>query len=324
MKRVGIIALLVAIVLAGCSNSNNNDGGAYDADYDMATESKAEMGMPEGNFGYNEMDDAMVDMEYSEEYEATVTSGGVVETARKIIKTAYLSMETLDYDQAVLELKQQVAVYGGYIEVSNIGGSGIHSEKANRHAYFTVRIPEEGFQEFMLEVNTIGHVTSQQNNGQDITSSYYDTDTRVKTLEIQEERLLEILKKAEKIEDILALERELSSVRYDIERLTQNLRHWDQMISYATLNINIQEVYEITKEKKVPMTFSEKIKDGFNETIEDIKEGFEDLIVGMTSGSPYLIFILPGGLILVLVYKKVKRGYLASRKSNQESDEKDK
>ena len=57
----------------------------------------------------------------------------------------------------------------------------------------------------------------------------------MESLSLQEERLLDILEKAEKLTDVLELEQELADVRYQIETLTTTLNRYDQLISYSTV-----------------------------------------------------------------------------------------
>jgi hypothetical protein len=307
-KLIGLFLILVLIV--GCSsnngvNQNNDMDGAY-------AESPAE-NQSSKNFGANVTyeDDMDSEAEYTIEFNESldIADNVVVATSRKIIKSGYVVMETLNYENAIESLQETVKAYNGYIENSNIGGKRIHQVKQSRHAYFTIRIPEASYTDFVEDVNTIGYVVTQQTNAQDITSNYFDTDARVRTLEVQEERLLDILKKAEKIEDVIVLEKELSSVRYEIERLTQTLRRWDQQVSYSTFEVTIEEVYEIVEEKEVPISLSDKIKAGFENTLENISEFFEGLTINTVSFVPYLIFIVPGLLILWWIIKRIKRGY---------------
>lgn len=320
MKKWISLWMVVVILLVGCSNKEVTEESKGEAPEDVygayAVEDK--------DFGYQ---DQVINMEVDDSDGMVFTSKENTNTVlgqRKIIKTAYMTMETLEYDQAILKLQDKIAAYGGYIETSNIGGESIYQGRGARSAYFTLRVPEGVYLTFMDEVNTIGHVISKQTNGQDVTTNYYDTDARIKTLEVQEERLLAILMKAEKIEDILILEQELSSVRYDIERMTQSLRQMDQRISFSTLEVTIQEVYEITKEEVIPVKLGAKIKDGFVTSLEDIQDGLEELLINTTSFTPYLVFLVPALALVWFLLRKVRRGYKSAKLPEETEDEKNK
>ena len=83
-------------------------------------------------------------------------------------------------------------------------------------------------------------------------------EARLKSLKLQEERLLTILSKAELLQDIIELERELSNVRYEIENYTGTLKKWDNLIEYSKVTIDVYEVHEIKEEEPIPITSTRK------------------------------------------------------------------
>jgi hypothetical protein len=127
--------------------------------------------------------------------------------------------------------------------------------------------------------------------GEDITGRYFDTEARVKSLKVQEDRLLTILAKAEILQDIIELERELSRVRYEIEDLTGSLKKWDNMVEYSRIIIDVYEVQELKKEEPLPITWGEKILNGFKKSCEQLWKLFENLIVFIVSAIPYLAIL---------------------------------
>lgn len=326
MKR--IIGLLLVIVvmfsIVACGSGSNNADEAWNTEYkaDYATEDAT-----------MEMDDAAMDvgglqnrMEASEEESAPASSTGntqVVESTRKIIKSASMEIQTLEYELAVQRLTDKVKGIGGYVESSNVRGRAVDDHYSTRSAHYTLRIPEKQFLQFMSDMNSIGTIIQENSYGEDITAQYFDTEAHMKTLKIQEERLLDILMKAEKIEDVITLERELSNIRYQIEALTGNLKRWDNLVSYSTLSISIYEVQEIIKVEEPAKTLGEKIAQRFNHSLENIKEFFEDLTIFLLGSLPLLIIYLPIMLVLFLIGRKVYR-ILVPKVTYVESEEEDK
>ncbi|MBN2795550.1 MAG: DUF4349 domain-containing protein [Clostridia bacterium] len=309
---IGIIALIIFPV--GCSNNESQDTGIA---YDMAMNGVSEERVTT-NFNAPMNNEAASD-DFGGINKLTASSAEMPEpqvVERKIIKSASMEIETLEYDSAVEKLNNKINSIGGYIESSNVRGTSINNRYDQRSAYFTIRIPEPQFLQFMSDMNTIGNIISENTYGEDITSSYFDTEAHVNTLEIQEERLLEILKKAEKVEDIIELERELANVRYEIESLTGTLRRWDNLVSFATLHVSLYEVIEITVKEEVPKTLSEKISQAFNNSIDKIKAFFENSLISGLGATPYLIFIIPGLIILIFIFHKIKKGYKNEKEKN--------
>lgn len=304
MKKILVAVVSVLMILSLVACGGDNDKGynnvemnvAYDTD-DMAADD---------NFGGVSYSNSLERTE-EEEMKNTVGAEAPVVDQRKIIKSASMEIESLEYDLAVVKLQDKINMIGGYIESSNVRGKSLEDKYSTRSAFFTIRVPEKHFLSFMSDMNTVGNIISENTFGEDITSSYFDSEAHVKTLEIQEERLLEILKKAEKIEDVIELERELSSVRYQIEGLAGNLRRWDNLVSYATLNVSIYEVLEFTPEVVIPKTLSEKIGIAFDKSTESIKEFLEDSAVFGIGSIPYLVIYIPLIVIGVLIFRVVKK-----------------
>lgn len=227
---------------------------------------------------------------------------------RKIIKSSNISIETTDFDYTVNEIKKRTDYIGGYIESSNSTGKRINykGNNENRQASFRLRIPESVFEKFISDVGDLGNIINDRNSGQDITDQYFDTEARLKTLRIQEERILDILRKAERIQDILELERELSDIRYRIENYTGTIRKWDNLVAFSTLEIVVYEVQEIKEIKPTPITFGEKIKNGFKSSVEALEEIGKGLVIFIVSLIPFLVIIIPVVFLILYIIRRNK------------------
>lgn len=224
---------------------------------------------------------------------------------RKIIRSAYLSMETTKFDRTVDGIIGKVNVYLGYIESSEIQGKPTYQDQvSNRRAHFEIRVPSKSFDSFILDMSELGNVTSRQIRGEDITGQYLDVEARLKSLKLQEERLLTLLSKAEKLQDIIELERELSRVRYEIENYTGTLKQWDNMVQYSRVSVDVYEVREIKQEEPEPITWGDRIISGFIKSWVSIGKLFADLVVFLVSAVPYLLIL---AVIAWVVWNAVKR-----------------
>jgi hypothetical protein len=129
-----------------------------------------------------------------------------------------------------------------------------------------------------------------------------DTETHIKTLEIEQERLLELLEKADDLEYIIRLEQRLSEVRYNIESYKSRLRTYDDKITYSTVRIYVYEVERV--KEKAPETLWERISNGWADTMYDISEGAQDFLVWFVINLPYLVFWAAVIVVVVVVLKK--------------------
>ncbi|MCM8901699.1 DUF4349 domain-containing protein [Caldicoprobacter algeriensis] len=242
---------------------------------------------------------------------AQASAGAQAGVERKIIRSAYLSMETTEFDRTVDEIIGRVNVYLGYIESSEIQGKPTYQgQVSNRKAHFEIRVPSKSFDSFIGDMVELGNVTSRQIRGEDITGQYLDVEARLKSLRLQEERLLTLLSKAEKLQDIIELERELSRVRYEIENYTGTLKQWDNMVQYSRVSVDVYEVRQIKKEEPEPITWGDRIVNGFIKSWERLGQLFADLAVFIVSAVPYLVVL---AVMVGVLWSIAKRSKTALR-----------
>ena len=98
----------------------------------------------------------------------------------------------------------------------------------------TARIPAKRLDEFVQRVGEQSNITNKEERVEDVTLQYVDLESRKKALATEQDRLLELLEKAESVEDIISIEARLSDVRYELESMESQLR---------TLNNQIRNVY---------------------------------------------------------------------------------
>jgi len=237
-------------------------------------------------------------------------TGEQVEGERKIIRSAYMAIETTEFDRTVDEIIGRVGLYQGYIETSEVQGKPRRQQNqpTNRKAHLEVRIPRKSFDQFISGLGDVGSVINQQITGEDITGQYLDVEARLKSLKLQEERLLTILSKAELLQDIIELERELSNVRYEIEHYTGTLKKWDNLIDYSKVTIDVYEVHEIKEEEPIAITWGDRIINGFRRSCRRLWILFQDLVIFVVSAIPYLALL--GIIVLgtwVVIVRPIKR-----------------
>ena len=315
MKRNrAILAILLAICLvlpfAGCSSRAKSSSARTESAREYYAESKAAYDM--------EAPAAMAD----EAYDGSAKAAGKVSTAtaangeganltgnaagRKIIKNGELSIQTREFDEFITGLERAILAMGGYVESSSINGNSYTKSKM-RSADFTARIPAENLDAFCDQVSDLGNVTFKNLFTRDVTLTYVDLESHVKALRTEQETLLGLLAKAEKVEDIIVIQSRLSDVLYEIESYESTLRTFDDQIAYSSVHLSIQEVQrETTVEKETP---SQEIARRFKENCEDVKEGLARFGINFVSDLPIIIvWVLFLGIVAFIVVHIVKGG----------------
>ncbi len=176
----------------------------------------------------------------------------------KMIYRGYLELESTAFDTAVEGLNKLVAQVGGYFETSEL-----NNYSSYRSAYYVVRVPAAQYQPFCNQVGDLAQLNSQRHTAENISEAYYDTESRLITQRTKLEWLQELLSQAKMMEDIITIESAIADTELQIERLTGTLRKYDALVDYATVQINLQEVYVLTEQEQPVIGFWPKLVQAF-------------------------------------------------------------
>ena len=293
-KRIIGLILIFSIIMVGCTSKTSENLSSASQALEMAQSDSS-------------VSTEMYDMDSGATEESSVNGEKLLEPERKIIKSSQLSLETAKFNDVINSLEDLVKSYGGYIASSSIDAEGINNNyQCLRFASYKINVPSDKLDDFLDESSKLATVRNKSTSAEDITAQYYDNESRLKSLQIQEERYLEILKTATEVKDIIEIENALTDVRYEIENLTTCLNKISNLVDMATVNINIQEVSQETVAQSVPKTLGEKISSSFVNSLKKIKEFSINTVIFIIAAIPYLIII---SILLVLslgIYKAIK------------------
>ena len=212
---------------------------------------------------------------------------------RKIISTAQLQLEVDNIQTTFNKITNISIIQSGFVSSSSIYGFG-----ERKNGQVTIRVPQKNFHSILEQIESLGNVKSKQIQGQDITEEFLDLDARLGNLKKQENRLLEILKMANTVKDVLEVEHELERVRGEIERLTGRLNYLNQSVEMSTITINAAEPALFTGE-------SWGMADALREAVRGFIESIKGLIIFTGFILPILIYIILAVLIVLGIKKKV-------------------
>ena len=235
---------------------------------------------------------------------------------RKWIITIDMNVETENLDTMMADLDQKITSLGGYVEDQNIHNGSNYAARRYRNANLTVRIPDENVDQFTNEVSGLANVVSQNLRREDITLKYVATSSRVTALETEESRLLELLAKAETMEDLLEIEARLTDVRYELENYASQLRLYDNQVDYATIYLYIDEVQEYTPVEEP--TFLERIQTTFSNALEGLGDGIVNITVFLVGNSPYLLTFGGIAAVIILLVKRTRKVKAAKKAKKEE------
>ena len=232
------------------------------------------------------------------------TSDEATPVERKLIRNVSMHLETREFDALTKSISDAVTFFGGYMEQSDVSGNSLYwsDERSSRCSNLTARIPENKLDAFLTEVSGQGNVTYKNESVQDVTLQYTDITSRKKTLQMEQDRLWELLEKAESIDAVIALEARLSEVRYQLESIESQLRTLDNQIIYSTVYLSIQEVQVLTSTD--PDTIPVRIQKGLSRSFNTLKISSVDFLVWFISSLPILAVFAVLVFIAVIILKK--------------------
>ena len=243
------------------------------------------------------------------------------ESGQKLIRRVNIDAETEDLEALLAELTAQIGALDGYIENQELYNGSTQASYRHRSANLTVRIPADKLDSFVQQVKGVSNVVSYNESQEDVTLTYVSTESRIKALETEQERLLELLAQAQNMSDLLEIEARLTDVRYELESVTSQLLVLANKVDYATVRLYISQVTEYTEVEE--QTVWQRIATGFKSNLKDMGEGLVDFFVWVITYSPQLVLAvaLIGGGSFVLRRIKAKKCGCRKKKDEKAGDQ---
>ena len=214
---------------------------------------------------------------------AFVPAGSIRESTSisMIIRTGNASIEVESLEVAVEKLQRLAEAVGGYI-----ANSAIHTgEGQQRQSTLEIKIPSSRYDQAVGGLSGIGKLISSSSNAQDVGEEFVDITARVANAKRMEERLVTLLAtRTGKLDDVLAVERELARVREEIERYEGRLRFLRTQVSMSSLSVMVSEPGPVVGHP------------GSNVIVEALKQSWRNFVYVIAGGIEML-----GGLLPVLV-----------------------
>lgn len=178
-----------------------------------------------------------------DKYLPSVPEQGGVTIDRKIIMTGYISLDVKNVVESMDEISRIARELGGYVVSSN---KYEYDERV--HGEISIRVPAERFEEAFSRLRQIAvEVPSENTQSQDVTQEYIDLQAQLRNLEATEAQYLEILQKAQTVQEILNVYRELSNVRGQIEQVKGRIQYLERTSDMALIQVSLREAKALTQ-----------------------------------------------------------------------------
>ena len=217
-----------------------------------------------------ELPDSVATASKMEDTKSSANETLPVET--KIIKNADLRFESSDLEKTYATLVKNIKNKNAIIQ-----SDAENKTNYNLSRSLTIRIPSKNFDAFVNELSKgVTYFDRKEISSRDVTAEYIDTDSRIASKKKLELRYLELLKKANKVQEMLEIEKQLSEIREEIEAKEGQLKYLQSQVSMSTINVEFYK--NMATESGVRVSFFGKI--------------WTAIVSGFNSVGVFLIFIL--------------------------------
>jgi len=160
---------------------------------------------------------------------------GVDPGPRSVVVTVHTAMTVEKVGSSEKAVRDMVEQHDGFVAHAEVRGSD-----ESRTAEFEVRIPSAELKAFRKELAGVGHIDSEWEKTEDVTAPRADLQARLRNARAREDRLLALLdEQTGSLEDVIAVEDKLASVRGDIESMEAEKRVLDESVELATVHISL-------------------------------------------------------------------------------------
>lgn len=232
-KRIWMNVLAALLLVTGCSAGGFAPKSAEMSAPMEPTVTRAEYGGPGGGeFRNDSMDGALAQAVPAPTSTTPATppqssSEAMQQRGPMLIYTATMNLAVFQVAEASKQVEQMARESGGFL--------------ARRDdTSLVIRVPAEKFEDMLKRIEKLGDVLHRNVVAEDVTEQYMDAEVRLKNARAVRDRLQQLLEKANKVEDSLAIEKELTRVGTEIETLEGKLKYLRDRARYSTITVSFQ------------------------------------------------------------------------------------
>lgn len=280
-RTAGLLALTLAMALiAGCGGGmDSSPAEEYRGDVAASAPAPGAPDSMEGGYGETPAtDSAKGDVANVAEADRMVIRSKTVRLEVESTNDAVATIRTIarDRDAVITQLQVATDTEGPIYRYDEYGYSV--GDGAALRGWVTVRVPAASFDQFIDDVIALGTVRFQSEDTEDVTQQYIDLSARLENLRVEEQRLREFFDAAKNVEEMLAIEAELSRVRGEIESMDAQVKYLERQAAMATVTIELTEPRPVVRPDGESWGFREAVTSGFRGAAEVINFGIALII----------------------------------------------
>lgn len=208
---------ITTFFMSGCASTHSNDETRYGTSASFAMEAASINAQP---------------LMRSQPQLSKMTSD-INQQERKLIKRSWLKVGVKELNSAKESAKNITHQYDGYIQNSN--------NEQGKSFSLSIRVPQKNYMTVLDKLKTVGNVISENENIEDVTTEFIDNQARLDNFYKLRDRIQGLLDRADRIEDLLRIERELNRTQSEIDRLEGRMKYLKGQVDYASIEFSAEK-----------------------------------------------------------------------------------
>jgi len=228
---------------------------------------------------------------------------------KKIVKNGNLNLKVDNADEAAEEISDIAKSNGGTVFSSNF----FQGKDNTKSGTVSVKVPVNNFEKTFSEMKKVASLVLRESaSGTDVTEQYTDLQAQLKNKQTEEQAFTRIMEQAQKIDDILAVQRELSRVRGQIEQLQGRIKYLESQTDMSTITASLTEDANISiTDKWRPW---QVVKESVSVLVKKIQD-FVDFVIRLVILAVPILLLY--GILALVVYRIGKKIYLKVKNRNE-------
>lgn len=310
MKKILLIALISMLMLTACSSASRNS---------LETPAEAPAVMPE--YGAPPMtEEGWSKDESGAVYDA---AGQQAQVERVVLKSAEITISVAKPNDSMKEISAIATRLGGFVVNSFTWKDQDYSSgRSYDKATITIRVPAEKLDSTLAEIRAMSAngtegVISESQSGQDVTSDFVDSESRLRNLKAAETQLVELIENTDDLSSTMEVFRELTNIRGQIEVLQGHINYLRESADLSSIAITL-----VAEASLQPIEIGGWKPQGVvRESLEKLVRSFQSLVDFLIRFSiSCLPFLIPLGIGIFFLVKALRKrsGNRQSSRKNRE------
>jgi hypothetical protein len=291
-----IVVVFLFVVLIGCSQVSHDPVSMMPESASETRDAVLPSKIPIAQDIASEINDAAIGDGNKSESQSKIPA---VPLDRKIVYTGTIDIVVQQFDGVQNKLWDLVRTHGGYIAKSDLG----QMQGERRRGSWTVRVPADKYHDFLQGASSLGVPASLIEKADDVSMQFVDLDARLVSTRRLEEQILKLLEKQnDRIDNVMTVERELTRVRLDIERMEGQRRLLSDQVALSTIHITIRE--DLSYVPAQPDSLSNRVAGAWSGAVASFRQSSEAVLVFIVG---YTFVIVGWTLALLIAYTILRR-----------------